>query len=206
MALEDNLVSALIGALAAVILREGFIWIWRPRLEVDFEEFGGKKPYVHQFTETGSSMMFQQVPPRAIRVLRLRVHDGGGRAAEACEAKLEVRRDGALDPAVFILHWARRDPRIFKELDQVYAPVTINRGGSEALDVLRLAESSQRIESISTQTFWFEPNVKYELTVVITSANAGPVAFRMMLEWDGAWDGLGSSVARESSFPILSPT
>lgn len=190
MALEDVLVSALLGALAAVVLREAFIWIWRPRLKVDFEEFGGRKPYVNQLHETSGETMFPQSPPTLARYLRLRVVNDGGRAADGCEAKLEVRRDGTLDPAVFILHWARRDAGIFKEPDQYFAAVTINRGGSEALDLLRLAQAAQQIGSVSTHTFWFEPNVRYDLTVVITAANAAPRTFRLFLLWDGTWDGI----------------
>ena len=189
MALDESLLAALFGAVAAIGVRELVVWIRLPRFAADFESFGGKKPYFHQLT-----LLRPPLPSGLARFLRVTVFNIGGSAARDCEAKLEVWRKGELDPVVAILHWARRDPGIYSSLDAIYTPVTINKGGQEALDLLVLEKGSPVIRSESPRRYEFDPKVPYTLRVTISGSNTSPLSFVFFLQWDGSWDRFDQSV------------
>ncbi len=125
---------AIFSALAALMLREAYEWLRRPRIKIGFEKRIGTNSHTVDFS-LGEDVM--GIDSRA-RFLRLRAYNTGKKPALNCEAKVDVvlMEDG--DTAVQLLHWARRDFKLYKTLDQIYVPIHINSRDNELLDVLEL--------------------------------------------------------------------
>jgi len=198
MAVSETVLAALGGAVASVAVREVWAWLRAPALALDFEKFGTKKPYVHELRDTSNA-----AKPVLTKFVRLAVSNVGGEAAHNCEAKLEVWKDGRLDPAIVLLHWARRDPAVYTSLEAAYAPVTINRDGREAVDILTLAQGSPEIQSYSPRPFLLNAHQNYELRVTVTGSNVGAKTFAFYTNWDGTWDGLDSSLRSQGRLEAL---
>jgi hypothetical protein len=189
MAVSETVLAALGGAAASQAVSVVWAWLRAPAFDLDFENFGTKKPYVHQLLDTSNSAQ-----PVLTRFFRLKVSNAGNEAAHNCEAKLEVWKDGVLDPAIVLLHWARRDPAIYTSLETAYASVTINRDGREAVDVLTHVQGSLVIQSYSPRAFSFNAHQNYDLRVTVSGSNVGPKTFAFSLNWDGTWDGFDTSL------------
>ncbi len=198
MAASDVVIAALGGAAASVAVRELWAWWRAPALVLDFEDFSGKKPYVHKLHDATIPTQ-----PNATKFFRLAVSNEGSEAAQNCEAKLEVWRNGQLDPAIVLLHWARRDPAVYVSLETAYAPVSINREGREAVDVLTLRQGSPSIRSYSPRPFVFEAHQNYELRVTVSGSNVRPATFAFHLNWDGTWDCFETSLRSQRRLEAL---
>ncbi len=188
LATYRDVFSGTIGATVALVGRWIIVHWNRPNLSIDFKEHGGVKPYVD--LQSGTNRFFSPTS----KFLRLVVRNRGRSPALNCEAKLTWSIDGLEHPFQVILHWVRRDPTIFNRLDEVFAPITINKGDFEELDVLRLRVSSARIESASHRISEMEPRRKYVVKVSVFGGNANCPTKSFRVEWDGTYNGFERAI------------
>ena len=186
--------TAIGGAAIAITIRESIEWCRRPKLEINFEAWSGANPRLADFS-LGEKVM--GIMDRS-RYLRLLIHNTGRKLALDCEAKVVVCDKEDNDSAVQSLHWSRRDPRIYKTLDQIYAPIPLNPRDNELLDVLELnyqvdidtnelmnLPENRCIETISPYSIMLEKDKIYSLEVTIFASNATSKPFRFKIHWDG---------------------
>lgn len=105
-----------------------------------------------------------------------------------------------VDP--LILHWVRRYPPIYKTLDEVYVPITINVKDQEYLDVVYIT-ATQSVEIILTnikvttyshRTVYIKSEKTYFFKVTIFSRNADPKSKTLRFQWNGTWEGFNEEV------------
>jgi hypothetical protein len=194
------LLSAAVAAALTILGREIVEWWRRPRLEIDFEEVNGHKPYIHDLLRAAG----EEVKPEMNKVmfLRLNVHNAGRNPAMNCEAKMTILKEGKEEPETPIIHWTRKDPTIYKEIDQHFTPISVNRNDSEKLDTLILLYSSQgpeqvdKIGTLSHRRYFFERHIPYHIKVTVYASNADPRDFKFTLYWDGTLDGFHKAVQK----------
>ena len=107
----SNLLSAIGGVVVALLGRVLIEWFRQTRLEIDFEERAGQKPYTPDYN---NETMKTAGDVHRIRYLRLKVCNKGKKPAMDCEAKLELNVEkGEINKVA--LHWSRRDPALYSE-------------------------------------------------------------------------------------------
>ena len=192
--------GAIVGGLAAILLREAIDWIRKPILQMSLD-LTALKPFVQQ-------LITQDREPEKIGVskfVRLRVHNNGRKAANYCEAKIEpMDKNGnsLFDPS--ILHWVRKYATVYPKPEEQFAPITINRGDHEFLDVLSIFKPSKsdneaRVMTYSHRPYPLLPHRNYRLNVTVFSENAAPKKGIVCFTWDGTWDGFNEGCLRYCS-------
>jgi hypothetical protein len=191
---------AILSALAALMLREVYEWFRRPRLKIDFEEYEGQKPYILDlFLESESKIAGLT---NKAKFLRLDVHNAGRKPAMDCEAKMVIFKTGKRESFTPSVHWSRRDPAVYKTLDQIYAPIHLNRGDHEPVDLFMLHYHPEEpelgpgacIQSMSPRAFRFERNTVYHIKVTVYASNTISKPFTLKLYWDGTLEGFDKAV------------
>jgi hypothetical protein len=186
---------AIITAAAAVLFRELFEYLRRPKLKIDFEEYEGQKPYILDlFLE--SETKIAGLTNKA-KFLRLDVHNAGRKPAMDCEAKMVIFKTGKRESFTPSVHWTRRDPAVYKTLDQIYAPMHLNRGDHEPVDLFMLPYHPEEpelgpgacIQSMSPRVFRFERDTAYHIKVTVYASNTISQPFTLKLYWDGTLEG-----------------
>jgi hypothetical protein len=196
-------VSAFIGAVAWALIQWLIAWCRSPRLEIDFEESNGKKPYVHELTTILGEPGRPGTREVLGRYLRLSVKNKGRVPANGCIGKLTVKPSGKpAVPTALLLHWARNDPAIYKEPHQQFAPISIQRYDTEALDLLFLFRGDDNLQTHSTRAWGVSRNQRYDLEVTVFASNAKPCSKRIefYLEAQSAdelWDKFNTSGLRD---------
>lgn len=198
-------VIATLSAFVALILREGYEWFRRPRIKTDFESWIGINPWLVDFS-LGEKVMGIMDKSRC---LRLRIHNAGKKPALDCEAKVEVYDKDGGDSAVQSLHWTRRDPRLYKTLDQIYAPIHLNPKDNELLDVLELnyrvdidtnevmnIPEDSCLETLSPYSIMLKRGKVYQLTITIYASNTVSKPFVFSVFWDGTLEGFDKAVSK----------
>ena len=204
-----SLLSAFGGAVAALIGRELIEWFKHPRLEIDFEERKGEKPYIldllnDRITTIGVEERF--------KFLRLTLKNDGKSPAMNCEARIEISDKDDNEILKTTLHWARNDPAIYGEdkLDKIYAPIHLNPKDNEELDVfcLRYCKEKQYDENgkpfighrnepnfytMSFRRIPLERNTEYIIRTSVYANNAASKAFRFKVNWDGTLEGFNKA-------------
>ena len=121
-----------------------------------------------------------------------------------CEGKIVIFKVGTNDVYRQSLHWARRDPAIFNNLDQVFSPVNLNRNDEEPLDIFVLKyflEDKELgpgacIESVSPRIIRLERNIKYNVGITVYTSNTVPKFFTFKLYWDGTLEGYNKAFSK----------
>lgn len=214
------LLTAIGGAAFTLSLQQIYEWDRRPKLDIDFEERGGQKPYIPDYND--ESMRSAGYVAR-IKYLLLRVHNKGRKPALDCEAKLEVVLNEAKNtPYNVVLHWSRRDPAIYSEVgdggillspnnEKVFAPINLNVNDKETVDVLMLPYLFSTVPNtdhtpkfqlfIESADFHrrlkLQPKTKYICKVTVYSSTANPKTFKFNVDWDGTLDGFSKAFNKD---------
>jgi len=143
---EEHVLAARLGAASTLAGKELLDWLRRPRFRHDFEGFYGRKPYVRPYVDPSATT------PSRVKYLRLSVKNAGGFVAKDCGAKLEIWENSVLNPEFKLLHWARHDPGMFHEAKEQFAPVSINKGATEQLNLILLYEGQRTNDVIIAKT------------------------------------------------------
>jgi hypothetical protein len=206
------LITAIGGAVVALIGREVIEWYKRPNLNIDFEERAGQKPYTPDYNDWSMQTTGEI---HKIKYLRLIVHNRGKKPAMDCEAKLEISVEGGEINKV-ALHWARRDPALYSKSryieesladpERVFAPISLNIDDKEPVDVLSLSyhystlantdhspHFVSHLESASLRQLQLEENITYSAKVTIYSSNTMPKSFKFKVNWDGTLEGFNKA-------------
>ena len=210
-------VIAILSALVALILREAYEWLKRPRFEIDFEKRGGQKPYTPDYNDKGMQTAGNL---HRIRCLRLTVRNKGKKPAIDCEAKLEISvESGSEEIQKVALHWSRRDPALYSAYqdgllsivnpEKVFAPISLNIDDEETVAVFCLhysfstvpdTDQSPRflsvIENASLRQLQLQAKTKYYCKVTIYSSSANPKSFSFVTCWDGTLEGFTKAFAK----------
>jgi hypothetical protein len=197
------LLSAVAGSVLTMLIRGVIEWWRRPRLKIDFEEVGGQKPYILDLSWESDDAVPVGKTPR-VKFIRLNVQNAGRKPALDCEAKLVIFECGKREPVVPIIHWSRRDYKVYKTLDQQYAPIHLNRSDDETLELLMLryyAEETELLPGVvimsrSHRIHSFRRNVTYLIQVTVYASNAVSNPFSLELRWDGTLDGFNKAVRK----------
>jgi hypothetical protein len=186
-----QLLSAILGAAAAILLRELVVWIRRPVLQISLD-----------LSALRTFAIIGEVDVEGFgKYVRLRVHNNGLRAARGCEAKIEPMDDqgtSLFDPS--ILHWVRRYAAIYGRPQDQFAPIVINRRDHEFLDVIQIQRwqkpNSLLVSTYSHRPYIFKPNKSYKLKITLFSENSEPKSVTICFLWDGTWDGFNEKCVR----------
>jgi hypothetical protein len=206
-----SVLSAIGGAVVALLGRELIEWRKRPKLKIDFEEREGQKPYIPDYND---ETIKSAGNTNRVKYLRLLVHNKGKKPALDCEAKLEIVLDELKNmPYNVALHWSRRDPALYSEYlengtiastnnEKVFAPISLNINDKETVDVFSFRYSFSTlpdtdhtprflpvIESVSLRQLQLQPNTIYQCKVTVYSSNTDPKSFEYRLNWNGTLDG-----------------
>lgn len=198
------IIAAFGAAFITLLGREIIEWYRRPRLEIDFEEEYGEKPVILDLYDDNQIMLGYQ---QRYKCFRLVVTNKGKKPSLSCEAKLEVRvAEGKKRVTnVVFLHWARRDPILYREDttpfdkgEKIFAPIDLSVGDDEPLDVFRLSyhfsttpdtdlspKYKKSFESISHRELVLQPNAEYLCKVTIYCSSTSPKVFLFKVNWDG---------------------
>jgi hypothetical protein len=200
--------SGLGGAILALIGKETISCWRRPRLNVDFEKKGQEYPRIQVYNEDSLKSPGIYSPTA---FLRLKVFNKGKTTAFDCEAKIELfipkRNEYYKQP----LHWARQYPLIYKSLDKIFSPITLNRNDDEIVDVLILKLSDKEpdpepnpavnIETYSPGVLLLQKNEEYYIKVIIYASNTTSKPFLFKVNWDGSFLGFYKAFTKIKKFP-----
>jgi hypothetical protein len=199
-----NLISALGGALIALIGKEYLEWLKRPKLRAYFEEKNNKKIYI-------SNISLQEwhsergIKEGGKKFLRICVKNDGLSVAYNCKAKVELYNldEKKLD-GVARLGWTPSE-NLLHEFEEVIGSVTLidsitlNRKDTEYLDFFHLKyfkdqpdsdyQLEQRIGIMPSRIISLQANIRYKVKVIIFSSNAKPSDFIFNIYWDGTLEG-----------------
>ncbi len=207
-----SLISVIVGAIIGLGGKEIVDLIKRPILNIDFEERDGIKPHIEVLNEDSLKSPGMYSPTA---FLRLSVLNKGKSTARDCEAKIELfmpkRNEHYKNP----LHWARQDPRIYKSLDKVFSPITLNRNDDEIVDVLVLKSSDKdpdpepspavNIETYSPGVLLLQKNEDHYIKVTVYASNTTSKPFFFKVNWDGTVQGFFKAFERVDKFPKEKP-
>lgn len=204
------LISVVVGAAVALIGSELIEWYKRPRLEINFEEKQGQKPYIPDYNDNTKQLAGIV---HKIKYLRLVARNKGKKPAINCEAKLELAaKNESKELNKVALHWSRNDPLLYSQnnTEKIFAPISLNINDEEIVDVLRLSysfscmpdadhtpNSSPFIESTSLRQLQLHPKATYKCKVTIYSSNANPKAFKFKVSWDGTLEGFNRAFTKD---------
>ncbi len=197
-----NILSALIGAILALSVREFIEWLKRPNLKIDFEEKNNQKPFI--INNISKEFNWEE----GDKHLRIGVLNKGLSAALNCEAKLEISLSKTKTvESLIIPRWSRREPPIYVDNKDIYQPITINRMDTELLSIFHLLYSNKNTDNIlrpsqnivtgSYPQFSLQPNFTYKAKVTIFSSNAEPSTFSFTINWDGTVDGFDKAFRKD---------
>jgi hypothetical protein len=198
--LVPAILNVIVGGLAAILLRETVDWIRKPMLQMDLD-LTALKPFTQQLITPNRELEKVGVS----KFVRLKVDNSGRKAASYCEAKIEPmdeKGNSLFDPS--ILHWVRKYATVYPKPEEQYAPITINRGDHEFLDVLYVFKPSNSDDGVGAMTYSHRPypllaHKGYRLNVTVFSENATPKKGTVCFTWDGTWDGFNESCVRYCS-------
>jgi hypothetical protein len=216
------LLTAIGGALVAIIIRESIEWYRRPRLKIDFEKRAGQIPYITDLHD--SSEYKGEERTSRIKYFRIKVSNEGKKPAMNCEAKLEIttNTEDDLFSNKVALHWTRNDPKLYSEYryfdehdmwahaDKSFAPISLNINDEENIDVLRLTYSLSTLpdtdtsprpesdmESVSLRQLVLQPKTIYQCKVTVYASNTTPKSFKFKVNWDGTVEGFGKAFTKD---------
>jgi hypothetical protein len=202
------LLSAIGGAAVALIGRELIELFKSPRLIIDFERSENEYPLIQNYND--ESVIASGITFR-ILYLRLVISNKGRSTANDCEAKLELISTQRKTRYRKSLHWSKRDPRIYKSLDLIYAPINLNRNDEETVDILQLQYSqgntdpeprpNPHIETVSPSTLWLYKDEEYYIKITIYARNTTSKPFYFKVEWDGTIQGFYKAFTKIKKFP-----
>jgi hypothetical protein len=212
------LLTAIGGAIVALVGREIIEWYERPRLRLDFEEREGQYPYTQDFNDEKVSMAGYNC--RA-KYFRLKVRNEGKKPALNCIAKLEIiLTDLQNTPNKVSLHWSCNDPALFtkdgdislgliENADKIFAPIDLNVEDEEIVDVLMLSymtpaipntnntpEPNPFMESVSLRQIQLPSEWAYSGKVTIYAKNTRPESFKFNVTWDGTVEGFNKAFTK----------
>jgi len=197
------LLTAIGGAAIALIGKELIEWYKRPRLEIDFEERQGQKPFIPDCAWEG---MYGIGCMYRMKHFRLIVRNKGKKPAMDCEAKVSFSgtNEFKTNNTKVALHWSRRDPALYRQdtfldREKVYSPINLNINDEEPIEVLLLPYSfstqpnadhdlipyGNEIKSASFREMVLQPNATYRGIVTVYSSNTNPGFFTFNVKWDG---------------------
>ena len=194
------LLSAAAASVLTTLFREVVACLRQPKLKLDFEECDGRKPYVlDQFWGLRIAGKTSKV-----KFLRLNVRNDGRKPALNCEAKMVVLKAEKKEPLKPLIHWSRRDPAVYKTLDQIYAPIHLNKRDEETLDLLippyypedQGIGPGATIQTLSPKEYHFQRNVNYQIEVTVYASNTISKMFALKLCWDGTLEGFDKAVEK----------
>jgi hypothetical protein len=208
------LFTALGGAAVALIGKEAIELYKRPRLLIDFEKSGQEYPFIQNYNdEYYSDEGIKSTTDITFRILYLRliVSNKGHSTANDCEAKLELRSTQRKARYRKSLHWSKRDPRIYKSLDKIYAPINLNKNDEETVDILKLPYSHKssdpeprpypHIETVSPSALWLYKDEEYYVKITIYASNTTSQPFYFRVNWNGTIDGFHKAFKKVRNFP-----
>jgi len=193
-----------IGGLLGFLLAQLQTHWRRPQLKIDFESYAGSKPYIHELRvfypdeDEISGFPYEDYG----LFLRLSISNRGQSPAINCEARVSVFKVSngkkEREPWSSTLHWSVRDPLIYKEPEQQYAPIHLNpKSPAEALDVLHLdyvdvmqaeehsVKSHPLVYTCAMRPHALSPEQVYEIEVTVSANNTVAKPFRFRTRWDG---------------------
>ena len=210
------LLAAIGGATIALIGKELIEWYKRPRLEIDFEEREGQKPFIPDYNWEGMTAIGHMYRMKHFRLI---VRNKGKKPAMDCEAKLSFSGTNDLKTTSnkVALHWSRRDPALYRQdtffdnKEKVYSPINLNINDEEPIEVLLLPYSfstkpdtdhdlipyGNEIKSASFRELVLQPNVTYRGIVTVYSSNTTLKSFKFKINWDGQVDRFNKAITRD---------
>jgi len=199
-------IVAILSALAALILREVYEWLRRPRFEIDFEEHDKRKPCI---LDLQTAPQISNLPSKA-KFIRLVAHNKGRKPAMDCEAKMVITVGENREPVTPILHWSRRNSIVYETPERIYAPLHVNRADKEQLDLFQLSYEPGMaiglgacIESASALPYQFERDITYNIAVTIYARNTVSKPFLFTLRWDGTLEGFDNAVTKDGEKTLI---
>ncbi|MCJ7426601.1 MAG: hypothetical protein MUO17_05685 [Dehalococcoidales bacterium] len=202
------IISAFVGASIALIGKEIFEWYKRPRLVIDFERSKDEYPLIEDYNDESTKAAGTSF---RIKFLRLIALNKGKTTAYDCDAKMELIETRRKTHYRKSLHWSKRDPRIYKSLDQIYSPINLNRNDEEPVDVLQLQYSSTTtdpqprphlyIETVSPAVLQLQSNMDFFIKVTIYARNTTSKPFYFKVNWDGTIEGFNKAFTKLNNIP-----
>jgi len=212
------LLTAIGGAIAALIGKELIECFKRPRLKIDFEAQNGQKPFIIDVLDVSQEALALRPTMRSFKFLRLNVHNSGKRTATNCEVKIqiiEVTNEGKKITGTSC-HWSRRDPRIYIDLDKIYSPIDLNPNDDEPVDIIRIiykhfiqvshdAEKTDAqlekslIYTVSPSPIELKPKTGYVIRVTVYASNTTSKPFIFNVNWDGKVEGFQEAFTKETN-------
>jgi len=228
MSLWETLGAAAAGGVGGGIITVGLqqaIQKYRsPSLELDWFTNQGTTPAIVErkiSTNSADTQHGRLITNRLAKDIHLILKNNGKAPARECQVKADIHEGTSKNPQPIRLGTRINPPLLYKELEMSErmrkrtVPFQINRDDYILIDLLRLdykkefyeGEDDESVRDISLNTlasfrnFEFEVGVKYNFKVTVTSANADPVEFRLVLEWDGSIenDDILNSINRSDS-------
>lgn len=207
----SNLISALGGAIIALIGKEYLEWLKRPKLKIDFEEKDNKKIYISNINSQEWHSE-RGIKEGGRKILRIYVKNIGLSVAYNCTAKIELNNldDKRLDSSVR-LGWIPTEipTHEIKELmgsARLTESIILKRNDIEYLDFFHLKyyrdqpdsgfHLEQRIGIMPFGMIGIQPNIRYKVKVTIFSTNAKPTDFNFNIYWDGTLDGFDKAFSK----------
>ena len=203
-----NLLSAIGGAVIALIGRESIEWFKRPRLSIDFERSKDEYPLTVDYNDESLKAIGTSF---RIVFLRLNVINKGKTTAYDCDAKMELIETRQKNRYRKSLHWSKRDQRIYQSLDQIYSPINLNRNDEETVDVLQLSYSytnsdpqpipNPHIETVSPGVLQLGRDIVFFIKVIIYARNTTSRPFYFKVNWDGTIEGFNKAFTKLRNIP-----
>jgi hypothetical protein len=203
-----SIFSALVAATLTLCIREFIEYLKSPRLKIDFERSKNEYPHIQNYFD--ESMVATSTTFR-ILYLRLVVSNKGNSTANDCEAKLELISTQRKTRYMKSLHWSKRDPRIYKTLDQIYSPINLNKNDEETVDILQLQYShtstdpeprpNPHIETVSPSALWLYKDEEYYVKITIYARNTTSLPFYFKVKWNGTKEGFYTAFKKVRNFP-----
>ncbi len=202
------LLSAIGGAIIALIGKEITDWVRRPRLNTDFEKRGKLYPFIFNIQENYVTREGDLMSSKGKKYIRLCVFNKGKSTAFGCEIKLEIRNVNKSDiERPTILKWTRTEPRLHEKNTYSQESITINRDDKEFFNLAHLSfTKSKNVTENKTDSwvsiedpdnsFFIGKNIHYQIKTTVSSNNAEPSIFFMNIYWDGTEEGFDKAFTK----------
>ena len=189
------LLYAIGGAVAALGGRELVEWYKRPRLEINFEERNGQKPFI---PDDNWEEMAAIGKVYKIKHFRLIVKNRGKKPAMNCEAKLEIniKNEGNITSNKVALHWSRINLNINDEEPIEVLQLPYSFSSQPDTDHNELIPYGNEIRSASFRELVLHSNVTYQCIVTVYSSNTNPKSFKFEVKWDGKVEGYNKAFTK----------
>jgi len=193
----NAIAAAAIGALLGILTRRILDRLRRPKLEIAFEEFEGRKPYVHSFALADARSVPKGVEQERALFFRLVVRNRGRSPALNCLAHMTVFKGGQKEAITPTLHWYKHDPIMTASEEAYPKPIHIPPKEEEILDVFMLNYKTLNGEPVTTdkvflsmspQPYKFQPQERYQVSITVEGANVVSKPFVMQVMWYGTFE------------------